>query len=254
MHKRRLFRVLVVIIVFLAIWQVICSLKIYPEFILPYPLSVFRSFIDSIRDFSLIKHIFSSIKRIAIGYFISFILAFVLATFALKFRKTMGFLDIPIEFMRSVPPLSLIPLLILWFGIGEVSKTIVIVLASFFPMYLSFYKGFSEVDNKLIEVARSFNFNNLEIYKKVILPYSFSDILVGMRIGLGYSYRAIIGAELIAASSGIGYMIDMAKSLSQIDVVIMGILIIGLLGYISDRIFLNLINSRRRGMYEQHQN
>lgn len=126
----------------------------------------------------------------------------------------MEFLDWTIQFFRNVPPLGMIPLLILWFGIGETSKIIVIILASFFPMLLNIDKGFKSTDIQLIEVGKAFGFNKMKIFKKIILPYAIPDILVGARIGMGYSYRAIIGAEMIASASGLGYMINFARSMS----------------------------------------
>lgn len=198
-------------------------------------------------DKSLFKHIGISLERVAIGYFISFVLAIFFALFSLIFNFFDDYFDWLLQFMRNVPPLSLIPLLILWFGIGEKTKIIVIVLASFFPMYLNIDKGFKTTDEKLIEVGKSFNFSPLKIFFKIRLPYALNDILVGMRIGLGYSYRAIIGAEMIASSKGLGYMINFARSLSDTSVVIVGILVIGILGYISDIIFKKLSKKILKG-------
>lgn len=208
---------------------------------------VWNSFKEMIIDKSLFKHIGISLERVAIGYFISFVLAIFFALFSLIFNFFDDYFDWLLQFMRNVPPLSLIPLLILWFGIGEKTKIIVIVLASFFPMYLNIDKGFKTTDEKLIEVGKSFNFSPLKIFFKIRLPYALNDILVGMRIGLGYSYRAIIGAEMIASSKGLGYMINFARSLSDTSVVIVGILVIGILGYISDIIFKKLSKKILKG-------
>ena len=98
----------------------------------------------------------------------------------------------------------MIPLLILWCGIGEITKTVIIVLASFFPMYLNIVKGFTGCDKKLLEVGDMFGYSKGRKFLRIVLPYASADILVGMRIGLGYSWRAIIGAEMVAASTGLG--------------------------------------------------
>ncbi|MBQ3437520.1 MAG: ABC transporter permease [Fusobacterium sp.] len=171
------------------------------------------------------------------GYFIALTFALLLSVCSLYSKSIMEYLDWSIQFFRNVPPLGMIPLLILWFGIGKTSKIIIIFLASFFPMLLNIEKGFKSTDIKLIEVGKSFGFTKFQILEKIIFPYAIPDILVGARIGLGYSYRAIIGAEMIASSSGLGYMIIFAKSMSNTSTVIVGIIVIGLLGLACDFLF-----------------
>ena len=151
---------------------------------------------------------------------------------------------------RNVPPLSMIPLLILWCGIGETTKTVIIVLASFFPMYLNIVKGFTGCDRKLLEVGTMFGYTDRQKFFRIMLPYAMADILVGMRIGLGYSWRAIIGAEMVAASTGLGHMILFAQQMSRTDKVIVGIFAIGIAGYLTDRIFGLLISIFLKGAGE----
>ena len=152
-----------------------------------------------------------------------------------------------VQFFRNGPPLSMIPLLILWCGIGETTKVVIIVLASFFPMYLNIVKGFTGCDPKLLEVGDMFGYSRAEKFWKIVLPYASADILVGMRIGLGYSWRAIIGAEMVAASTGLGHLILFAQQMSRTDKVIVGILVIGLVGYATDRIFGLVIGKLVKG-------
>ena len=146
-----------------------------------------------------------------------------------------------LEFFRNIPPLSLIAILVLWFCINETPKIIIIILASFFPMFLSIQKGLTSCDIKLIEVGKIFGFSKFEIFYKIILKSALKDIFVGMRIGFGYAMRAIIGAEMIAASSGLGYLILDAEELSRADRIFVGIFTIGICGVLIDRIFLLLI-------------
>jgi sulfonate transport system permease protein len=155
-----------------------------------------------------------------------------------------------LQFLKNVPPLSLISLLILWFGIGETTKIGIIVLTSFFPIYFNTVKGFVSCDKKLLEVGQVYGYSKLNSFLKIRLPYAMSDILVGMRIGLGYSWRAIISAEMIAASSGLGHMILFAQQMSRTDKVIVGILVIGVVGYITDRLFALIIDKTLKGSNE----
>lgn len=140
-----------------------------------------------------------------------------------------------------------VPLLILRCGIRETTKTVIIVLASFFPMYLNIVKGFIGCDQKLLEVGNVFGYSRFERFTKIMLPYASADILVGMRIGLGYSWRAIIGAEMVAASFGLGHMILFAQQMSRTDKVIVGILVISLIGYATDCIFGCVIKKMLKG-------
>ena len=213
------------------LWIVICKLEIWNQYIMPTPQKVYTTFKKMIIDGSIFENIFISLKRIFIGYFISSILA----------------IPLGMLFMRCTPPLALIPMLILWFGIGEKSKIIIIILASFFPIFLNTLSGIKNCDPKLIEVGKVFNFSNFEIFSKIIIPNALVDIFVGLNLGLGYSFRAIIGAELIAASSGLGYLISDGRSMSRTDVVLVGILVIGFLGIISEFIFRKIINKVSRG-------
>ena len=122
--------------------------------------------------------------------------------------------------------------------------------ASFFPMYLNIVKGFTGCDKKLLEVGSMFGYSERQKFFRIVLPYAMADILVGMRIGLGYSWRAIIGAEMVAASTGLGHMILFAQQMSRTDKVIVGILVIGIVGYVTDRIFGALINIFLKGSGE----
>ncbi|MDU2111674.1 MAG: ABC transporter permease [Clostridiales bacterium] len=224
------------------LWIVICKLEVWNQYIMPTPQKVYTTFKNMIIDGSIFENIFISLKRIFIGYFISSILAIHLGMlFGFK-TKLYKFFKPLLEFMRCTPPLALIPMLILWFGIGEKSKIIIIILASFFPIFLNTLSGIKNCDPKLIEVGKVFNFSNFEIFSKIIIPNAILDIAVGLKLALGYSFRAIIGAELIAASSGLGYLISDGKELSRTDVVIVGIIVIGALGIITDRVFTRLVN------------
>lgn len=140
-------------------------------------------------------------------------------------------------FIQHIPPLSLIPLLVLWFGIGETPKFLIIILATFFPIYLNMEDGLLRADPKLLEVGKTLGFSQRETLWKIRLPLALPTIVTGMRIGMGYSLRSIIGAEMIAADRGLGYFILDAQTMSRSDKVIVGILAIGLIGFFLDGLF-----------------
>lgn len=244
MNRSRIHNILkpyYIFLVLLFLWYVVSKLQIWNTYLLPPPWKVADAFVSMLQRGEITASILVSLRRVLIGMLISFTLAFGAGVLAAYRPSQSEYLRHITNFMRNVPPLALISLLILWFGIGETPKIIVIVLASFFPMYLNISKGFIECDHKLIEVGRSMGFSEKKIFWKICLPYAREDILVGLRTGMGYSWRALIGAEMIAASSGLGHMIVYAQQMSRSDKVLIGIFLIGLIGCISDMLFSLLI-------------
>lgn len=234
----------------LVAWYVVSRLEIFSPYVLPSPKKVWDSFWQMLQSGEIFVDIGISLGRVLKGFFIAFVLAFVLGMFRVLVPATEKYYDYLVQFFRNVPPLSMIPLLILWCGIGETTKTVIIILASFFPMYLNIVKGFTGCDKRLLEVGDVFGYRPFEKFTRIVLPYASADILVGMRIGMGYSWRAIIGAEMVAASTGLGHMILFAQQMSRTDKVIVGILVIGIVGLLTDKIFGIVIKKLVKGTGE----
>ena len=232
--RKRLLLALAGICAVLLIWQLACAYGAFSAYVLPSPGKVWTTFLRMAASGELLTDIGVSLLRVLKGFSIAFALAFLLAALRILAPGSEPCYGWIVSFFRNVPPIAMIPLLILWFGIGETTKTVVIVLASFFPMYLSIVKGFTGCDPKLLEVARSFDYSRGRAFLRVILPSAVPDILVGMRTSLGYSWRAIIGAEMVAASTGLGHMILFSQQMSRTDKVIVGILAIGIVGCVTD--------------------
>lgn len=242
---------LIGIFLIFSLWFFVSGTGKINTYVLPSPLMVWKAFLKMVASGELFRDIGISLVRVFRGFLIAFIFAFTIGAFRLLLPQQKDFYEHIIQFFRNVPPLSLIPLLILWFGIKETTKTVIIVLASFFPIYLNIVKGFSSVDQKLLEVGKMFQFSKTKSFFLITLPYAMADILVGMRIGLGYAWRAIIAAEMIAASTGLGHMILHAQQTSRTDKVIVGVFVIGIIGYLCDRIFGYLIKTLFRGMVSE---
>ena len=235
------------ILILLAVWFLLCRAEVFSPYLLPTPQKVFDSFLRMLFSGELLRDVLISFIRILKGFGIAFLLAFLLGMFRALLPAAEKYYNAIVQFFRNVPPLSLIPLLILWCGIGETTKTVIIVLASFFPMYLNIVKGFTGCDQRLLEVGDAFGYTKFEKFRYILLPYASADILVGMRIGMGYSWRAIIAAEMIAASSGIGHLILFAQQLSRTDKVIVGIFVVGLVGLATDKCFGFLLKKLFKG-------
>ena len=134
----------------------------------------------------------------------------------------------------SEAPLAMMPLLILWLGIGEAQKIGIIVLACFFPIFLGALGGIAQCDPKLVEVGRVCGLAQRDILRRIVLPAALPSIVIGLRIALGQGWRALVGAELVASAAGLGYMIVDAEQLARTDIVIVGIFVIGTLGLLAD--------------------
>ncbi|EGT4231634.1 TPA: ABC transporter permease [Clostridioides difficile] len=243
----RLVKSILIFFIILLLWKITNYLGIWSDYILPSPEKVYSTFLNMISDGSIFINVYASMKRVLIGFAISTAIGVPLGIFFGIYSGVYEYFKSLINFLRNTPPLALIPMLILWFGIGEESKIIIIVLASFFPIFTSTLKGIKNCDSKLIEVGRVFEFSKLQIIFKIIIPNAILDIAVGLKLALGYSFRAIIGAELVAASSGLGYLISDGKEMSRTDVVIVGIIVIGLLGIITDYIFSIIVKKVSKG-------
>ena len=247
MNKSKVFKTSISVSVLLLVWYVVAKMGVVSTYILPSPQKVFNSFVKMVQTGEIFEDICISYVRVLKGFFIATLSAFVFAMVRVVLPKWNDYYESIIQFLKNVPPLSLISLLILWFGIGETTKIGIIVLTSFFPIYLNTVKGFTSCDQKLLEVGEIYGYSKTSSFFKIRLPYAISDILVGMRVGLGYSWRAIISAEMIAASAGLGHMILFAQQMSRTDKVIVGILVIGVVGYLTDRLFALVIDKTLKG-------
>ena len=206
MNKSKIVKTLISVLILLLIWTTVTQLELVSSYVLPSPAKVWDSFLKMLQSGEIFEDIYISYIRVLKGFFIATLLAFLLAMVRVVLPKCNDYYENILQFLKNVPPLSLISLLILWFGIGETTKIGIIVLTAFFPIYLNTVKGFASCDKKLLEVGEIYGYSKVSSFFKIRLPYAMSDILVGMRIGLGYSWRAIISAEMIAASTGLGHI------------------------------------------------
>lgn len=224
-----------VVAVLLAIWQLASSLGWTNAYLLPSPLRVARALVRAAANGELLRHAAASGARVLGGFGLAVGLAFPAAVLVSLAPRLGSALDPLLTFLRNIPPLALVPVLILWFGIGEASKLALIVLASFFPVFMGAVTGLGSVDPRLVEMGRSLGFSRLRILARIMIPESVPSVANGLRLGLGYSWRSLVGAEMVAASSGLGYWILDAEEMARIDVVFAGILAIGALGILLDR-------------------
>lgn len=247
LFKKTLGSGLLLPVIIAALWAAGSYAGAWNTFLLPSPASVWTAFADALKSGLLQENLAASLGRIAVGFGLSSVFALSLAFVCSLFPPLMRQLEPTLEFLRHIPPMAVIPMLILWFGIGETPKIILIILATFFPVFLNTVQGIRGCDYKLKEVAHVFGYGKWETCRYVILPSALPSIFTGLRLGLGYSWRSLVAAELVAASSGLGYMILDAEQLSRSDVVLMGIFVIGILGAGLDFIFAFLSSKLLKG-------
>lgn len=209
--------------------------------LLPSPAAVARAFKELLLCGDLFVHVAASAWRTLAGFFLALFSGTVLALVTYGDRAAQRRTFLLVEALRVTPPLSLIPLLILWLGIDEAPKIAIVFLSSFFPIYLNTSTALAGVSPKLIEVARLLHFTSRELFFKLRLPAALPGLLTGIRLGFGYSWRALVGAELVAASSGLGFLISESAEFAKTDMVFVGILTIALLGVAADALLRVLV-------------
>ncbi len=227
-------------LIIIILWSVGSLTERINPFLLPPPWNVFNTAVMLVTEGILLNNVFVSLKRVFVGFAMSMAVGLPLGIMVGLHRTMRQVFEGPIDFVRCIPPLAMTPLLILWFGIGELPKLLIIVLASFFPIFLNAASGVSNADNKLIEVGKVLGLKPYHRICRIILPAALPSIIVGIRLGIGFSWRALIGAELLAAAAGLGYMIIEAEHFSRADIVIVGIVTIGILGRLIDMAFIQL--------------
>lgn len=223
----------------LILWQFLSSFHILPaQYIrnLSSPTAVLYAGWDLVVTGELWQHLGISAVRAFTGFFIGGSLGLLFGLFTGYSTVLRSFLDTTFQMLRTIPHLALIPLVILWFGIGEGAKIFLVALGVFFPIYLNTFHGIHNADRSLIEMSRSYGLSGWRLFKEVILPGAMPDILVGMRFALGIMWLTLIVAETISATSGIGYLAMNAREFSQTDIIIFSIIFYALLGFAADYI------------------
>ncbi|GAA1381825.1 ABC transporter permease [Pseudonocardia kongjuensis] len=217
-----------------ALWQLLSSTGVLPRDVLAAPLTVAVTAADMWADGAIQSAVLASTGRVVAGIAIGLVTAVVLATLSGLFRLGEDVIDAPVQMLRTVPVIGLIPLLIIWFGIGEEPKIALIALAVTFPLYMNLFGGIRNVDATLVEAARTLGLGWFGQVRHVILPSAMPQFLVGLRFSLGTAWLALVFGETINATSGIGYEMNTAREFFQTDVIVVCLALYALLGLLGD--------------------
>ncbi|MBN2221840.1 MAG: ABC transporter permease [Vallitaleaceae bacterium] len=222
-------------VMILLLWNYASKSELFPKAILPPISKVWKAFGNLFSSGQLQEDVLISLVRVLKGYSIAVVLGIFMGTVMGTSETLNQFFSLTLNAIRQIPMLAWIPLIILWFGIGEESKVVVIVLGAYFPILLNTMNGIRNVPKGLIEVSRLYQLGPFEAFRKVYFPSALPSIFVGLKLGLGISWVAVVAAELLAASSGIGFRISDARSLIMADVVIVCMITIGAIGIAMDK-------------------
>jgi ABC-type nitrate/sulfonate/bicarbonate transport system permease component len=224
------------ILLFFAIWYAAAILnakvfKVFNPLLLPAPHTVLFAGIEMVRTGELQRDILASLSRVVQGFVLAGIVGVAVGTAVGRSRRLEYLVEPTVELLRPIPPLAFLPMMVLWFGIGETSKIAFIAYAAFFPIFTTTLEGIKYVDPVLIRAASSLGASERDIFRYVVLPAALPNIITGLRIGFGLSFFVIVAAEFIAADSGLGFLINDARTFFLVANMLLGAAVIGAIGF-----------------------
>lgn len=227
---------LILPIILVILWQLAANAGSINVQLFPSPAKIWQAFVKSVLNGKLTANIRISLQRVLLGYIYGAVLGIVVGIGLGLSKKAYRLLSFLLELLRPIPIIAWVPVLIMIFGIGESSKVIVIVIGTFWSVFLNTYDGIRSVDAKYLEVADMFMKGKQEKIFTVMLPAALPNIFTGLRLGIGSAWVSVIGAELIASSAGLGYMISYSREMAQPANMYVAVFVIGIIGY-----FINVL-------------
>jgi taurine transport system permease protein len=229
---------IVTVLGLIVVWFVVTNMGWIKPLFLPSPQAVFKQFVEYVtgtaNDKPLWEHFVASMLRVFSAFLLACVTAIPIGIAMGMSRVWRGIFDPPLEFYRPLPPLSYLPLIIIWFGIDELPKVLLIFLSCFAPLALAARSGMKSASPEQINAAYSVGASYNQVIWHVILPSALPEILVGMRIAIGFGWTTLVAAEMVAANVGLGQMVLNASNFLRTDIVIMGIIVIGVVAYLFD--------------------
>ncbi|MEV0951524.1 ABC transporter permease [Promicromonospora sp. NPDC050249] len=222
------------IVLLLAVWTAGSAAGLIDPRVLSAPWTVVTTGVDLAVGGNLLENLWVSLTRAAQGLVWGVLAGVVLALLSGLSRVGEALLDGPIQVKRAVPNLALLPLLILWFGIGEEMKVITIALGVFIPIYIHTHNGLRSIDKRYVELAETLRLGRRQFVTRVVLPGALPGFLLGLRFAVTGSLLALVVVEQVNGTAGIGYMMELARTYGQTEVIFVGLVVYGVLGYTAD--------------------
>jgi sulfonate transport system permease protein len=230
---------LAVPVAIIVLLEIVVRIGWVPSYQMPAPSEIAVTLTD-LANGALWKHIGASLIRVLSGFAIGASLALFFAAWVGLSREAEAYLEPTFAGLRSIPSLAWVPLLLLWLGIGETSKVVLIAIGAFFPVYLNGVAAIRGIDRKLVEVGQVFGFSQRQMTLHVFLPAAMPGLFTGLRSGLSLSWMFLVAAELIAATKGLGYLLSDGRETSRPDIVLAAIIVLAVLGKLSDGVLAAL--------------
>ena len=229
----------VTVVALFALWWTATHMGWIRDLFLPTPERIYNAFVSAMKGDiqggkALPEHFIWSLIRVFSAFFLAILTAVPVGILMGVSRTMRGIFDPPIEFYRPLPPLAYLPLIVIWFGIDETAKIILIYLACFAPLAMAARAGVKSVTIEQINAAYSMGASKAQVVWHVIVPAALPEILTGMRIAIGFGWTTLVAAEMVAATEGLGQMVLNASNFLRTDIVIMGIIVIGVVAYLFD--------------------
>lgn len=218
-----------------AVWQFIILLGDYDAALFPPPLKVWEGIISLVQDGTLFTHIQVSMYRFLAGYLSAVLAAVLLGLMLGRLPLLWNVLDPVAQVIRPVSPIAWSPFIVLWFGIGDIPAIVIIFIAAFFPVLLSTVSAVRKVDKNYLKVAQNLEITGFRLLTKVIFPAAFPYIANGLHIAVGTAWIFLVAGEMVGAQSGLGYLIIDARNSMRLDLVMAGIVFIGISGLLLDK-------------------
>lgn len=229
-------------ITILVLWQILSGTGAISQQMFSSPWLIVKQYFYLTSSGELPHHLRISVVRASIGFLFGASSGLLLGMLVGMYRPVEEVLNPTVQMIRTIPLLAITPLFIMWFGFGELSKVLLISMGAFFPLYVNTFLGVRNVDSKLFDVARVMEFSRFSQVVKLVIPAALPNILLGIRLSLSIAWLCLVVAELLGADTGVGYMIQEARSFMQTDVMFVGITIFALVGKLSDSIVRILEN------------
>ena len=231
-------------IVGIAIWQALSSADIWPKVLFPSPLEVAQAFVADTKSGVLLVNLAVSLKSLVLGFIAGCVIAIPLGYLMGLHRLSRNFFDPLVNLLQAIPGLAWIPFAILWFGLGQGAVVFIIVMSVFFPVLRNLLTGIRMVQPVLIEAVQTLGAGRVAVIRHVIFPATLPNLMTGIRLGIAFGFRSLVGGEMIASTDGLGYAIFNAQQYFQSARIVVGMLAIGIVWLIMDRLLLRPIEVR----------
>jgi NitT/TauT family transport system permease protein len=231
---------ILLLVIAVAVWSVLWLLRVFPESVFPSPFAVAKGLGEEISTGRLLADLVASLFRVTSGFLLAVILGVPAGLWLGRHARTRYALLPVVNFFRSLSPLAWIPFAILWFGIGDLPALFLIFMACFFPIVLGTLAAVANIPSVYFRVAEDYRFTNLELLTKVTLPAIAPQLITSLRVTAGLAWLVVVAAEMIAGRDGLGFAIWDARNGLRMDLLVAGMIVIGVIGMVIDRVIMRL--------------